>query len=466
MRNLFLKIFLWFWIGLILVGAALVLSSVWTTSHRLEEGWRRRIGSAMHLYTRTLAEEIDARGPSAAVAVAARLEHDEHIGLDVIDAAGNDLAHPGVHPPEPVVRLARRAAMRRRPAFRRWRGRLLIAHRIPGPESTGPVAVFLLPRHPRLYRLVRTRTLMLRLALILIIGTVLCYGLARYLTSPIRTLRAATKELAAGNLGVRVGDAVGARRDEIGELAQDFDRMAERLEEMVHSQTRLLRDVSHELRSPLARLNVALDLARHKPGAPTGEMLDRIGVEADRLNALIGQLLDLTRLESGDRGSWERIALHTLVAQVVADADFEARAKGARVELDSAGPLTMHGSPALVRSAIENVVRNAVAHAPHGSPVHVALSQEAGGDAVVTVRDHGVGVPDRLLERLFDPFFRVDPSRERSGGGAGLGLAITRRAVAAHNGHVTASNAPGGGLIVTIRFPREARAGTPGSPEA
>ena len=452
MRNLFVKIFLWFWIGLILVGAALVLSSVWTTSHRLEEGWRRRMGGAMHLYTRTLADEINARGPAAIAQLALRLEHDEKITLYVIDPSGHDLAHPGTVPPELITRLARRTGMRRGPAFRRWRGKVLIAHHLRGPGGAGLVAVFALPRHPRLYRLVRTRVLVLRLLLILVIGTLLCYGLARYLTAPIRKLRAAAKELAAGNLSVRVGDAVGTRRDELGQLAQDFDRMAERLEEMVRSQTRLLRDVSHELRSPLARLNVALDLARRKPAGAGGEMLDRIGVEADRLNALIGQLLDLSRLEAGGAGGRQEIAFDDLVERIAADAGFEAQAKGVQVDFESTGPVTMHGSPSLIESAVENVVRNAVAHAPAGSAVHVSLRRE-GDETVVTVRDHGPGVPEELLERLFDPFFRVDPARERASGGTGLGLTITRRAVEAHDGTVRASNAPDSGLLVEIRLP-------------
>jgi len=450
--NLFVKIFLWFWLALVLVGAALVLSSVWITSRGLEEGWRRRMGGALRLYSRTLEERIQQEGPKAAPEVAARLEREEHVKLYVLDAGGRDLARPGSRPPAAVAEVAGRALERRHRAFRRWRGRPLIAHflrRLDGPPL---VAVFVLPHHPGLNRLVEPRALALRLLLVLGLGTVLCYGLARYLTAPVARLRAATKELADGNLAVRVGPDLGGRRDEIAALGRDFDRMAGRLEEMVVSQRRLLRDVSHELRSPLARLNVALELARQRSASAADGPLDRIEGEAERLNELIGRLLDLTRLESGAAASREEVDLRVLVDEVVADAAFEAQARRCDVRVDGESDVKIRGVPSLLESAIENVVRNAVAYTAEGTRVDVTLIHR-GDEAVITVRDHGAGVPEDALGHLFEPFFRVDPSRERSSGGVGLGLAITRRAVEVHGGRVAARNAADGGLVVEITLP-------------
>jgi two-component system sensor histidine kinase CpxA len=261
------------------------------------------------------------------------------------------------------------------------------------------------------------------------------------------------RELASGDLQTRVGPALGSRRDELAELGRDFDAMAARIEALVTAQQRLLGDISHELRSPLARLGVALDLARRRGGRDIGDLLGRIELESERLDELIGELLELNRLESGDEIAREPIDLAALVEEIAADADFEAQADDRSVRVVSTEACEVAGDRNLLRRAIENVARNAVRYTPEETTVEVALGCDE-RDAVVRVRDFGPGVSDEELPNLFRPFYRVAGARERDTGGAGLGLAITERAVAIHGGSVAASNASGGGLTVEIRLPR------------
>ncbi|MEO6333501.1 MAG: ATP-binding protein, partial [Pyrinomonadaceae bacterium] len=248
-----------------------------------------------------------------------------------------------------------------------------------------------------------------------------------------------------------VGDKVGNRRDELAVLAKDFDVMAERIESLITSQQRLSRDVSHELRSPLARMNVALEIAKQKSNGDSAPMLNRIEAESNRLNEMISRLLTLSRLETGAQ-DFERskIDLTALVEQIVSDADFEADAVGKSVRITHADKCSIVGSDELVGSAVENVLRNAVRYTRNGSSVEVSLKSE-NGNATVSVRDHGAGVPEDELVNLFRPFYRVGEARDRNSGGTGLGLAIAEQAVKAHNGSIRASN-DDKGLVVEMSF--------------
>ena len=297
-----------------------------------------------------------------------------------------------------------------------------------------------------------------RLAGLLLTAVVLCYLLAAYLTSPIRKLREATQKLAGGNLQTRVAQKVGRRRDELADLASDFDEMAERIESLITSQQRLNSDISHELRSPLARLNVALELAKQKSTAESAPLLDRIETESHRLNEMISRLLILAKLESGSEMIEPvRVDLAELVREVAEDADFEAQAKGRSVKILADEPSTVMGSENLLRSAIENVLRNAVRYTAEGTVVDVSLVRQ-NGHSVLQVSDHGGGVPDDELANLFRPFYRVGEARERKTGGIGLGLAIAERAIKAHKGTIAARNT-GDGLLVEIRLDKDSLAG-------
>jgi two-component system, OmpR family, sensor histidine kinase CpxA len=283
-----------------------------------------------------------------------------------------------------------------------------------------------------------------------------CYLLAGYLTSPILRLRKATQKLATGDLSARVGGATRSK-DEVSGLLRDFDAMAEQIEKLVNAQSRLLKDISHELRSPLARMTVALELARQRTGSDAQSILDRISLEAHRMNELIGSLTTIARLESGS-GSVRKVAvqLQDLVEEIARDADFEAQARKCQVEAEILDELPIQGDPALLHSAIENVVRNATRYTREGTTVKVTAQRVQGqnsAQALISVTDSGPGVPEDALQKIFRPFYRIDDARVRATGGVGLGLAITEQAVRLHGGSVTASNLAEGGLSVEIRLP-------------
>lgn len=292
-----------------------------------------------------------------------------------------------------------------------------------------------------------------RLLVLLAIAALVCFWLARSFSAPISRLRKATRQLAAGDLSIRVGAQIKGK-NEIGGLARDFDHMAERLEDLVAAQQRLLRDISHELRSPLARLGVALELAR-QVGNPDSRVkaLQRIELEAERMNEMIGQLLSLTRLESGAKELHpEPFDLAEMLGNLVHDADFEARNRGCQVLFTGPAAQPFYGSQELLARAVENVIRNAVKYTADGTSVRVELIPSA-RSLRLRVRDQGPGVPPESLGKLFDPFYRVADARDRQSGGTGIGLAIAERAVKLHLGEIRAENHPEGGLVVEIILP-------------
>ncbi|MFO0747544.1 MAG: ATP-binding protein [Myxococcota bacterium] len=290
------------------------------------------------------------------------------------------------------------------------------------------------------------RSLPWRILLVVIVAGLVAVALARYLTRPLRTLREATAKIASGELDVRVTPEVGRAGGELAALGRDFDAMAERLEVLLESQRRLLRDVSHELRSPLARLGVALELARKRSGPEVKGDLDRIERESERLAALVGEILTLTKLEAAEAAEPETpIDMKALVESIAADVDYEARGSNRRVVITAAEALTVPGRPEALRRAIENVLRNAARFTPEGTAVELALvARDDGGKrmADVVVSDQGPGVPEAALRDIFKPFYRVGEDRDRKTGGAGIGLAIVERAVRLHGGSVVAKNRP------------------------
>jgi len=276
--------------------------------------------------------------------------------------------------------------------------------------------------------------------------------LAWYVAKPIRSLRGAFEAVASGDLKRRIASQVGARNDELADLGRDFDRMAARLQASMEGQRRLLHDVSHELRSPLARLQAAVGIMRQKPEQPA-DMIDRIEDETARIDQLVGELLTLSRLEAGElTGAEEEIDMHELVDEVVQDAHFEAQTQGRQVLWEESGTAILQGRPELLHSAIENIVRNALKHAPESRTVWVETSADVIQRCyVLRVLDEGAGVPNEELPSLFSPFFRG--ANTANAEGYGLGLAIARRCIEAHGGTIRADNRPAGGLRVEIVLP-------------
>jgi two-component system, OmpR family, sensor histidine kinase CpxA len=449
-RSLYLKIFIWFWVTTILINVALFYAVALTRPTPTGRSWRdlAQVGpNAMKA-----AEIFEQRGPVALAVALQETEKASGVTATLFDANGRELSGRPVQTAAPE--LIQKAAESNEVEFNFAGRNTLVARPVVSTKGQRYTYVANIPRQPYQMSL---QTQGLRLLVVLLVGGIFCYSLARYLTKPILNLRTTTNELAEGNLGARVATNLTKRHDEIGQLGRDFNGMAQRLESMVKAQQRLLGDISHELRSPLARLGVALGLARQRAGAPATASLDRIERESDNLNEMISQLLTLTRLESGTDGRKRSdVDLDNLVREVAEDADFEARSLNRSVQVVSSDKCSINGVEELLRSAVENVVRNAVRFTPEGTAVEVALRKQNGaGDnfAIISVRDRGHGVPEESLETIFRPFYRTEDARDRqSGGGTGLGLAITERAVRMHGGTVEASNAPGGGLSIEMKL--------------
>jgi signal transduction histidine kinase len=290
------------------------------------------------------------------------------------------------------------------------------------------------------------------LILALLVSALVSMILARAMTRPIRELQKATRSLAEGDLEQRVSSSVGKRRDELGQLARDFDVMADNLQRSAAQQLELSRNVSHELRSPLARLRVALELARREAGDLAE--FDRIDTETGRLDTLIGQILKFTRLESLAEQDKHLVSLNELISDVIADVSYECNTTGMdrisiNADLSSSIRILVHEDS--IRSAIENILRNAIKHSASDGQIDVSLRREYPETAVISFEDAGPGVPEEDLERLFEPFFR-SKNTVIDNEGTGLGLAIAARAIKMHGGSISASNRSNGGLTVTIEI--------------
>jgi two-component system OmpR family sensor kinase len=278
--------------------------------------------------------------------------------------------------------------------------------------------------------------------------------LAWYVAKPIRGLRQAFLAASGGRLDHRVAPSMGARQDELADLGREFDRMAAQLQAAMERQRRLLHDVSHEVRSPLARLQAAVGLLRQSP-SPREATIDRIEEEIARIDRLIGELLRLSRLEAGEHAEdVQDIDMRELVGQVVSDARFESQAAGLKIAWNDIADATVRGRPEMLHVAFDNVVRNAVKYAASGGTLIVETCTDAAGPRFFfRVIDQGPGVREQDLDKLFTPFFRSDGAA--SAEGYGLGLAIAKRSVEAHGGWIRAQNRPAGGLMVEIALPMQ-----------
>ena len=447
MHSLFWRIFLTFWLAL-----ALILVGTVTVAVDAALKWRNERPSLPYQEVYSRAAQVFETG--GADALKQWIEELSPAALRertfVLDSSGHDLLDRPL-PLYPGINREGSPARVRSPAEPIGRSLMLV-----GPDGKAFRVVVMTPPYRGPIRRfgelelpgVRAATLIIAL----VVSAVVCFLLARYLTAPVDRLRDATQRIAAGDLNVRVLPSLKGRKDDLGLLAADFDAMAERVRSLLESKHQLLRDVSHELRSPLARLQLALSLAqRGDTGA--AENLARIGREADRLEQLIARALLLARLERPALGTeTEQVDIAQLLGEIVADVAIEADARRARVELRTQGTLQVMGDREALRSAFENVLRNAVRYSPVGSQLQVR-AERRGISIEVVIEDQGPGVPEKDLTLIFEPFYRVDASRDRAEGGEGLGLAIAARAVALHHGTIDARNLAATGLAVRIVLP-------------
>lgn len=445
-RTLFLKIFLCFWLAAgVMIVALNVMLWVSTASEPNPEKRRGAFGEALNLYAESAVQVYDREGRAAFEQYVTRSRKEAGSEIDLFDGEGKPITGPSSIDTASVAGEIQQTGEHK--SHLSPLGRLTWGRPITGPSGKTYIFVTRLrqPYVPR--QLPRTGIIVT-----VLISGMIAYFLARYLTSPVNKLQSVVQSFAAGNLSVRVTPALGKRRDELAALGREFDHMAERIQALIDSQKRLLADISHELRSPLARLSVALELARKNSNDKATPALNRIEQEAERLNKLVGHLLALTRLESGaEKITPDTVLLEELVQQIIDDANYEAKPQHKEVIATSLEACRVIGSPELLRSGIENVIRNGVRYTPVGGTVEISLRWKL-DTAELTVKDQGPGVPEGELEHIFRPFYRVSEARERSSGGTGLGLSIADRTVKLHGGTIRADNTQSG-LCVTIRLP-------------
>jgi two-component system, OmpR family, sensor kinase len=440
MGRLFWKIFFAFWLALVTAAAASGTAVWWHRYARESAEPQLAVGPPQIFATDMAAATLRHGGVAALREWMEETSPIRRVRVFAVDAAGNDLLGRAV--PEGALSRARElAAQSGHP-----RAAQVVA--APGGESYllfVPHTALAPPPPP----------LPVSPWMLIVIGAATSLAvsaiLAWYLARPIRSLRWAFDAAAGGRLETRVRPLMGRRRDEIADLGRDFDRMAQQLQKLVTAQRRLLHDVSHELRSPLARLQAAIGLVRQSP-QKLDSSLERIEREATRLSELVGEVLTLARLESVNPAA-EPVELADVVASVAEDARFEAQAAGRDVSFQGVGGAIVRGRAELLHRAVENVVRNAVKYTAPGSTVDIAMRLEVNPPrAVVSVTDRGPGIAPEELGRIFEPFYRA--SSDAGGAqGFGLGLAIAQRAIEAHGGQIRAANVEGGGLRMEIALP-------------
>lgn len=446
MKSLFLRLLVFMWLAMTLLVGAFALIHAYAFAPESGEQRQRFLARAA-LVRAENALLCQRQGLAGCAAVLEQREpREQRLGLY---RDGQLLMGQGIPGAQELLAQAQRAPARM--AFRSAETELMAAVLERDPSH---VVVAESPLRSRWLFFLVPDTLPYRLAAIVLITGLLSLLLARYLSRPIARLRGATQQMAAGDLSVRVGSALAGADSETQALGRDLDVMAERIAALLESERRLRRDMSHELRSPLTRLNIALELIRRKSPPELGSAFERIERDTARLDALIGELLSLHQLEAEKAVQAEPVELASLTQQIVDDAALEAEQRGCRVQAKLLEPSAIRGNRELLRRAIENVVRNAVRFTDDGTSVEVELRHEA-ERALLTVRDHGPGVPAEALQGIFKPFYRVAGDRARQSGGTGLGLAITERAVALHGGRVLAENHAQSGLVVTLELPLE-----------
>jgi two-component system sensor histidine kinase CpxA len=479
MHSLFVRVFVLFWIAMaIIVAGSIAVTFTMAAREYESREFQRRPAIAIE------ASEVLAKGGVAALRTWLRAnnhalaDRDLYIiGPDGADILGRPLSEyaarrmqffresmsdaepgappnseqPGGEPPQ----LAPPGPPPRGPP-RNFRPQRVLPQ-IVAPDGTA-YTVLLVPRRPSIFGALSLPGISLRiLGIALVVSAFASWWLAQHLSAPIQRMQEAARALAGERLDIRVSAGLGGRKDEVAVLAREFDAMADRLRANRSALTRLLGDISHELRSPLARMRLALGLAR-QPSADTARQLDRMEREIERLDVLISQVLKLARL-NGTEIPFERepFDVDEMIEEVVRDAAFEGAAKGCKVQSTGGAHSLVSGNRELLRSAIENVLRNAVRYSPQGEPVEVAVERSAAG-LTISVRDRGPGVPAGELERIFEPFYRVAESRDRDSGGEGIGLAITSQVMKAHGGTARAHNREGGGFEVQLNLPTTAPA--------
>lgn len=452
MRSLFLKIFLAFWATAIITCIALVLTVILGPGN-VPSYWRSALTDTGTNAGMSVIWEFEAGGAPAASAKLKRTESETHLRACLFDLAGSPISGKNCRIFKDMVS---RVTVSSTSAFGMRFGIVRVALRLKGNNGSNYIFATELPAGPRAMFGNHRVSILLEWSIALLVSGFICYLLTQYLTAPILRLREASQQLAAGDLSTRAAAGIERRHDELGDLVCDFNAMAARIEELVSRQRQLISDVSHELRSPLARLNVALDLGRERKGNDSA--FDHMEKDLGLLDDMIGRLLTIARFDtSAAPVPMTPVDLTGLVSQIVNDANFESHERNSDVRFTAHGQYFVQGNAELLHSAIENLVRNAIRYTEPSTSVEVRLETGSRSNAShvhLVVRDYGPGVPESELVNIFQPFYRVADARDRQSGGAGLGLAIADRIIRIHSGTIHAENAKPRGLEVEILLPR------------
>jgi two-component system, OmpR family, sensor histidine kinase CpxA len=452
MRSLFLKIFLWFWATVIATGIALVLTFI-LEPRSVPSRWHATLEDTARYSGAIAVEEAERGDASAASAYIERIDHETRLRACLFDFSGSIIAGGDCKSFQDMVS---HVAASRSPDFDVKHGIARVALTLRGGKDREYIFATELPAGPRAALGINHAAIALQWGVALLVSGFICYLLTRYLTTPILRLREASQQLAAGSLSTRAVATIARRHDELGDLVRDFNAMAARIEDLISRQRQLISDVSHELRSPLARLNVALDLGRERKG--NDPAFDQMQQDLGLLDEMIGRLLTIARLDTSPAPvPMLPVDLTELVSQIVRDADFELRERHGGVRLTVHGQYFVQGDAELLHSAIENVVRNAIRYTDPRMSVDILLEAEHRSNTALvylTVRDYGPGVPESELVNIFRPFYRATDARDRQSGGVGLGLAIADRVIRVHRGTIRAENATPRGLQVEILLPQ------------
>lgn len=447
-QSLFLKIFFWFWAAAIVTGIALVITFIFGPG-RVPSRWHSTLTDTARSSGMIALAEFERGGVPAASSYIESFERDTQLHACLFDSSGSPVAGKGC---ETFAEMRSRVAESRSSEFGVKYGIVRVALMLPGSGGRDYIFATELPAGPRAAFGMDSAAIALRFAVAFSVSGFICYLLTLYLTGPILRLREAAQQLAQGRLSTRAAANIERRGDELGALGRDFNAMAARIEELISRQRQLIFDISHELRSPLARLNVALDLAR--VGKAGSLPFDHMEGDLLRLDEMIGRLLTIARLDtSATPVEMTCVNITELLNQIVGDAAFEAQKRGVIVNHTLPEQYYARGNAELLHSAIENVVRNAICYTAAGTSVDVSLEPHGKSQVLLTICDHGTGVPEADLLKIFQPFYRVAEARDRESGGVGLGLAITDRVIRLHRGTIRAENLQPTGLKVIIEIP-------------
>ncbi len=452
-RGIYLKIFLWFLLATGVTSLAVFLVTVVTHSKTLGPSWMTGV---LDQYARSAVKIYEHEGKERLAEYLQEIEDASFLQSTLLDPQGRDIVGRGVPPgAEKVLAEARATGQTQFHTGLIWTG-AAVDDRPDGKYILVAKVII----HYRFFLGGALGFVTLQWLVPALAGALLCLLLARHIARPIRTLQSVAGKIAEGDFSVRASPAIGPRRDELADLARDFDRMTDRIQELLQKQQELLGDISHELRSPLTRLNVSLELVRRGKA----DAVERMQADLDRLNLLIGQILTLTRLQTRkDCRTQAPVNLRSLLEGVAEDARFEVAEEGKSVVISRADDCWLEGDPALLRSCVENVVRNAVHYTKPHTKVALSLEVSVNGSdsARIIVADSGEGVPPDALNRIFEPFYRVTEAREHQTGGTGLGLSIAQRIAIVHGGNIRAKNRESGGLEMEIWLPAKPGAALP-----